>query len=235
MNQGNFPGNAYRYANYPMNSGGKPMISTPLQQQQLAQIDVTGKRMEMSQQDHYRNMNPSMSQYDMMQSRMGMQQIQNMRMQQQYQMNAAFQQKRPHISPTNLPVSYAQQNTAQYMQQMQGQHPGVLKMQTQSYASGQHAYPQMMSQMMPSLGIPSAQAKPPMMKPNLPVIGGINRDKEPKELPDVHYENAKKNLEMRQSTICPYYKVIREMKRLSEDKVCIICVLFIVVGEGCAV
>ena len=59
------------------------MISTPLQQQQLAQIDVTGKRMEMSQQDHYRNMNPSMSQYDMMQSRMGMQQIQNMRMQQQ--------------------------------------------------------------------------------------------------------------------------------------------------------
>ena len=150
-------------------------------------------------------------------------------------MNAAFQQKRPHISPTNLPVSYAQQNTAQYMQQMQGQHPGVLKMQTQSYASGQHAYPQMMSQMMPSLGIPSAQAKPPMMKPNLPVIGGINRDKEPKELPDVHYENAKKNLEMRQSTICPYYKVIREMKRLSEDKVCIICVLFIVVGEGCAV
>ena len=211
------------------------MISTPLQQQQLAQIDVTGKRMEMSQQDHYRNMNPSMSQYDMMQSRMGMQQIQNMRMQQQYQMNAAFQQKRPHISPTNLPVSYAQQNTAQYMQQMQGQHPGVLKMQTQSYASGQHVYPQMMSQMMPSLGIPSAQAKPPMMKPNLPVIGGINRDKEPKELPDVHYEDAKKNLEMRQSTICPYYKVIREMKRLSEDKVCIICVLFIVVGEGCAV
>lgn len=211
------------------------MISTPLQQQQLAQIDVTGKRMEMGQQDHYRNMNPSMSQYDMMQSRMGMQQIQNMRMQQQYQMNAAFQQKRPHISPTNLPVSYAQQNTAQYMQQMQGQHPGVLKMQTQSYASGQHVYPQMMSQMMPSLGIPSAQAKPPMMKPNLPVIGGINRDKEPKELPDVHYENAKKNLEMRQSTICPYYKVIREMKRLSEDKVCIICVLFIVVGEGCAV
>lgn len=211
------------------------MISTPLQQQQLAHIDLAGKRMEMSQQDHYRNMNPSMSQYDMMQSRMGMQQIQNMRMQQQYQMNAAFQQKRPHISPTNLPVSYAQQNTAQYMQQMQGQHPGVLKMQTPSYASGQHVYPQMMSQMMPSLGIPSAQAKPPMMKPNLPVIGGNNRDKEPKELPDVHYENAKKNLEMRQSTICPYNMVIREMKRLGEDKVCIICVLFIVVGEGCTV
>ena len=201
------------------------MISPPLQQQQLAQIDLTGKRMEMSQQDHYRNMNPSMSQYDMMQSRMGMQQIQNMRMQQQYQMNAAFQQKRPHISPTNLPVSYAQQNTAQYMQQMQGQHPGVLKMQTQSYAPGQHVYPQMMSQMMPSLGMPSAQAKPPIMKPNLPVIGGMNRDKEPKELPDVHYENAKKNLEIRQSSICPYSMVLREIKRLGEDKVCYFCVL----------
>ena len=74
-----------------------------------------------------------------------------------------------------------------------------------------------------------------MMKPNLPVIGGNNRDKEPKELPDVHYENAKKNLEMRQSTICPYNMVIREMKRLGEDKVRIICVLLIVVGEGCTV
>ena len=206
------------------------MISTPLQQQQLAQIDVTGKRMEMSQQDHYRNMNPSMSQYDMMQSRMGMQQIQNMRMQQQYQMNAAFQQKRPHISPTNLPVSYAQQNTAQYMQQMQGQHPGVLKMQTQSYAAGQHVYPQMMSQMMPSLGIPSAQAKPPMMKPTMPVIGSNNRDKEPKELLDPHCENAKKNLDKRLSTYCQYGMVLRVMKMVDEEKVALFFLFPYVLG-----
>ena len=206
------------------------MISPALQQQQIAQIDMTGKRMEPSSQDHFRNMNTPMTQYDVMHNRMGMQQAQAMRTQQQYQMNAAFQQKRPHISPTQLPVSYAQQNTAQYMQQMQSQHSGVMKMQPQPYATGPHSYPQMMPQMMQSMGLSASQAKPPMMKPTMPVIGSNNRDKEPKELLDPHCENAKKNLDKRLSTYCQYGMVLRVMKMVDEEKVALFFLFPYVLG-----
>ena len=88
------------------------MIPPSLQQPQVAQIDLAAKRMDVSQQEQFRSIKSPITQYDILQNRMGMQQVQNMRIQQQLQMNAAFQQKRPHISPTQLPVSYAQQNTA---------------------------------------------------------------------------------------------------------------------------
>lgn len=234
MNQGNIPGNAYRYVNHPMNSGGKSMIPPSLQQPQVAQLDLAAKRMDMSQQEQFRSIKSPITQYDILQNRMGMQQVQNMRMPQQLQMNAAFQQKRPHISPTQLPVSYAQQNTAQYMQQLQSQHPGVMKMPTQPFAAGQHVYPQMMPQMMQSMILQTSQPKHPMMKPSLPVIGGSNRDMEPKELPDPPTDSVKKNLEKRLSTYCQYTKVLRVTKMVCEEKV-ILCVDCYSLGESCTV